>query len=75
MMPPTALLESIESVRRRTRLLSVAYGVGIVVASAVGLLVAVVLVDYLLNLPSVPRLAAMLAAIVGIGYLAYRYVG
>ncbi|HEX8343073.1 MAG TPA: hypothetical protein VF624_19375, partial [Tepidisphaeraceae bacterium] len=73
-MPPTALIRSVESVRRRARWLSLVYGVGVVVAAAVGLLAAVVAIDWLLNLRSVPRVIAMLAAVGGLGYLAYRYV-
>ncbi|HEY0008657.1 MAG TPA: hypothetical protein VGB55_08030, partial [Tepidisphaeraceae bacterium] len=73
-MPPTALIQSIDAVRRRARLLSVLYGVGIVVASAVALLASVVLIDYLLNLQSVPRLLAVAASLGTVGYLIYRYV-
>ena len=50
-MPPTALMNTLESLRRRVRLLSVLYGAGIVVAIAAGLLLGTVLLDYLLNLP------------------------
>ncbi len=73
-MPPTALIQSIETVRSRARWLSIAYGVGIVVAAAVGLLVAVVLIDYILNLPAIPRVLAMIAAIGFLGWMAYRFV-
>ena len=73
-MPPTALIHSIDSVRKRARLLSLVYGVGIVVASAVGLLVAVVIVDYLLNLKSIPRVFAMFASVCALGWLVYRYI-
>lgn len=45
-------------------MLSVAYGVGVVLAGAAGLLLAVVLADYLLNLPAWPRL--IIAALAGI---------
>jgi hypothetical protein len=54
--------------------LSIAYGVGVVLASVVGLLIAVVLIDYLLNLHPVPRVLAMLASIGVLGYLTYRFV-
>lgn len=73
-MPPTALIQSIDAVRRRARVLSIVYGVGIVAASAVGLLAAVVLIDYLLNLRSIPRVVVMLLSIGVLGYLTYRYV-
>ncbi len=73
-MPPTALINSIDSVRKRARLLSLLYGVGIVIASAVGLLVGVVLVDYLLNLKSIPRVLTMLGSVGVLGWLVYRYI-
>ncbi|HEX4053736.1 MAG TPA: hypothetical protein VHX86_05690 [Tepidisphaeraceae bacterium] len=62
-MPPTALINTLESLRRRVRLLSVLYGVGIVVAAAAGLLLATVLLDYLLNLLPIPRIILMVAAL------------
>jgi hypothetical protein len=61
-MQPGILLESLESVRRRVRLLAVAFGAGLVLTVVVGLLVASVAADYLLNLPAIPRLALVLAA-------------
>jgi hypothetical protein len=54
--------------------LGVLYGVGVVVAYAMGLLVATVLLDYLLNLPPVPRLVVMLAALICLGWLLSRWV-
>jgi len=69
-----ALLDSLSSIRRKVRVLSVMYGVGIVLASAVGLILAAVLLDYLLNLPAVPRLMFLLAAFVGIVYTLWNYV-
>ena len=69
-----ALLDSLSSIRRKVRVLSVMYGVGIVLASAVGLILTAVLLDYLLNLPAVPRLMFMLAAFAGIVYLLWNYV-
>jgi len=78
-MPPTMdyaatganLLESLRNLRRRVKLLSVAYGAGIVLASAVGLVLAVVLLDYLLQLPAGPRIAVNLAALAVLGYAAW----
>ncbi|HEV8608143.1 MAG TPA: hypothetical protein VGQ99_22600, partial [Tepidisphaeraceae bacterium] len=69
-----ALLDSLSSIRRKVRVLSVMYGVGIVLASAVGLILAAVLLDYLLNLPVVPRLMFLLAAFAGIVYTLWNYV-
>lgn len=73
-MPPTLIFDALNSVRRRARMLSLAYGVGIVVASAMALLVGVVLIDWLLNLQSFPRVLVMLVSLVGLGYLLYRFV-
>src|SRR5437773_8596297 len=69
-----ALLDSLSSIRRKVRMLSVMYGIGIVLASAVGLILTAVLLDYLLNLPAVPRLMFLLAAFAGIVYLLWNYV-
>jgi hypothetical protein len=73
-MAPSILLESLESVRRRVRLLGVLFGVGVVVAAAVGLLVATVLLDYLLNLHALPRLVLSLVALAGLGYALWHWV-
>lgn len=73
-MSATALIQSIESVRRRARWLTIAYGLSISVVCAAGLLVGVVLLDYLLNLPPVPRLILMAAAICGLVWVVYRYI-
>src|SRR5438105_14567164 len=69
-----ALLDSLAGIRRKVRVLSITYGVGIVLASAVGLILAAVCLDYLLNLPPVPRLMFLLAAFVGIVYTLGDYV-
>src|SRR5438445_49561 len=69
-----ALLDSLASIRRKVRVLSIMYGVGIVLASAVGLILAAVLLDYLLNLPAVPRLIFLAAAFAGIVYTLWTYV-
>lgn len=73
-MPPTALISTLEGLRRRVRILGVLYGVAIVIACAMALLVATVLLDYLLNLPPVPRLVVMLAAVICLGWLMSRWV-
>src|SRR5438034_2445173 len=71
---PTVLLGSLEGVKRKVRVLSVLYGAGIVLASAVILLLAVVGLDYLLNLPAVPRLIVMILAIGVLGCALYRWI-
>ena len=73
-MPPSALLQSLESLRRRVKLMSVGYGVGLLAAAMVGVVVLVVLLDYLLNLPAVPRLALLLCGVVALGFTAFRLV-
>ena len=64
-MPPTTLINSLESVRRKVKLLGMAYGVGIALAVAVAGLLVATLLDYLLNLPPVPRLMSLLLALGG----------
>jgi hypothetical protein len=73
-MPPTALMNMLESLRRRVRLLSVLYGVGLLIAVGAGLLLVTVLLDYLLNLPPVPRIVVMGAALVCLVQLLARWV-
>ncbi|HEV2296422.1 MAG TPA: DUF4175 family protein [Tepidisphaeraceae bacterium] len=73
-MPPTILMQSLEALRRKVKLLGVAYGVGLLLASAVALFLAAVLLDYMLNLPAVPRLVITLAALGTVGYVLVRYV-
>src|ERR1700735_4489133 len=73
-MPPTALISTLESLRRRVRVLSVLYGVGIVVAAAAGLLLATVILDYMLNLPPIPRIIAMLVALFFLGRVVQRWI-
>ncbi|MGD0462030.1 MAG: hypothetical protein ABSB74_06045 [Tepidisphaeraceae bacterium] len=73
-MPPVALMHTLESLRRRVRLLSMLYGAGFVVAAGAGLLLATVLLDYLLNLPPIPRIVLMLAALVCLVQFLARWV-
>jgi len=73
-MPPTFLINSLNDLRRRVKLLSVLFGVGILLAAAVGLILATVVVDYMLKLPVVPRLLVVLIALAAIGYLAFRWI-
>jgi hypothetical protein len=67
-------MDTLESLRRRVRLLSVLYGAGIVVAIAAGLLLGTILLDYLLNLPPIPRIIVMLAALACLTHFLSRWV-
>ena len=73
-MQSTMLIESLESVRRRVRVLAAAYGVGLVVAVAIGLLLFAVCADWLLNLPALPRTVLVLAGLATIGYGVWRWL-
>ena len=68
------LLASLQGLRRKVKLLSVFYGLGIVVAAAVGLLLAVVLIDYEIPLPAQARIVLNLAALGVVGYALVRWV-
>lgn len=68
------LLESLRNLRRRVKLLSVLYGVGVVLAAAVGLVLAVVGLDYLLGLPAEARAVVNLLTLGVLGYVLYRHV-
>src|SRR5947209_5656401 len=74
-MPPTMLMESLQDLRRKMKVFSVVYGTGLLIASAVALLLAVVLLDYMLGLPAPLRIAVNLAALGALGYLLYHWVG
>lgn len=73
-MPPTLLLNSLEGFRRKVKVLSVAYGTGVVLAAAVLMLLAAIFLDYLLNLPPIPRSVVILLALIGIGYVLIRWL-
>ena len=73
-MPPTQLLASLESLRRRARTLNVAHGVAVVLLIACGLLFGAGLVDYLLRLPGLPRLLLLMAGFGGMAWLVYQHV-
>ncbi len=73
-MPPTILIQSLESVRRRVRWLSVLFGVGVALAAACAFLFCIVTLDYLLNLPAGPRVVLLLAALCGLGYVLARWI-
>src|SRR5688572_2779371 len=79
-MPPTFLIDALTSLRRKVKLLSVAFGAGVVLATAVGLVLAAILLDFLLhyalnvNLLPVPRLILLVAALAALGYAAFRFI-
>src|SRR5689334_18026022 len=73
-MSATALINSLQGIRRKVKLLSVVMGGGIAVAAGVGLLLAVILLDYLLDLPAIPRLLILLAAAIGLGYVLTHWI-
>jgi hypothetical protein len=68
------LLTSLEGLRRKVKLLGIAYGVGIVFAVAVSALLAATLLDYVLNLPALPRLVVSLLGLGSVGYVLWQYV-
>src|SRR5687768_9079275 len=70
----TGLLQTLNGLRRKVKVLGVVYGAGLVLASAVILLLAAVLIDWVLRLPLAPRLVINLAALVALGYAVYRWV-
>jgi hypothetical protein len=71
---PTILLESLENVRRRVRWLGVLFGIGLVLAAAVSLLLATVIIDFLLNLPALPRLVLVILAASTILYALWHWI-
>ncbi|HWP41399.1 MAG TPA: hypothetical protein VNL70_10775, partial [Tepidisphaeraceae bacterium] len=73
-MPPTMLIHSLQTVRRRVKALGIVYGLGIVVAAAIGMLLAIALLDYVLNLPPTPRLVVILLAVGAIVYALWRWI-
>ena len=73
-MPPNALLDSLKSVRRKVKALSVTFGMASSVAAAVGLLLLVLLIDYALGLDKGPRLFLVITAVAALGYVFYQWV-
>jgi hypothetical protein len=73
-MPPTILLNSLHSVRQRVKLLSAIYGIGVLLAAAVALLLATILLDYILNLAAAPRIAIILGALLILCYAIVRWI-
>jgi hypothetical protein len=81
-MPPSALMEALQAIGRKVRLYAVALGAGRIVALAVGLLLAVVFVDWAAHattiapggLPGPARLALVLAALAALAYCLIRWI-
>src|SRR3954464_14293683 len=73
-MPPAMLINALEAVRRRVKMLGVVYGIGIAVAAACALLLLTVLFDYLFNLPAWPRFVLSIASLAAIVYVIARWV-
>src|SRR5215218_4166231 len=79
-MPPTFLIDALNGIRRKVKVLSIAYGVGIVCAAAVALLLATVCLDFLVsyllgvNLPAGMRLLLLVGIVGALGYAAVRWV-
>jgi len=68
------LMNTLAALRRKVRLLSVAYGLGVVLALAVALVLCTTLLDYLLNLPAIPRLIVILAALGALAYALFNWI-
>ncbi|HMB94717.1 MAG TPA: hypothetical protein VKK61_01625, partial [Tepidisphaeraceae bacterium] len=56
------------------KLLSAIHGIGIVLAAAVGLLLATVLIDYICNLPATPRLIIIFSSLAVLVYALIRWI-
>jgi hypothetical protein len=69
-----SLIEALQDIRRRVKLFSVAYGAGVAVAAAAGLLLATVLIDWALNLPTPLRVVMVLVAAAEFGYVLFKHV-
>jgi hypothetical protein len=68
------LINALQDVRRRVKVLGVTYGIACALTIGVGLLLLTIFVDYLLNLPAWPRTVLFLAALAGISYAVARWV-
>ncbi|HET6250248.1 MAG TPA: DUF4175 family protein, partial [Tepidisphaeraceae bacterium] len=73
-MPPTSLIDSLQSVRRRVRMLAITAGMGVTLAAAIGLLVAIVGFDYLFGLEKLPRLLLIVAAVGSLLYVLWHWL-
>ncbi len=73
-MPPTTLINALQGVRRKVKFLSIAFGIGLVVASFIAALLCVVVMDWALNLPAVPRFIVILAVLGWVAYAIWHWV-
>src|SRR4051794_27113240 len=73
-MPPTMLIDALQGVRRRVKMLGIVYGIGVALACAIGLLLLTIFTDYLLNLPAGPRVVLSIVAVVGVAYAIGRWI-
>jgi hypothetical protein len=73
-MPPTTLIDSLHAVRRKVRLLAIASGMGVATVAAVGLLAALVVVDWTLVLDKFPRMLFLGAAGAAFVYVLWRWL-
>jgi hypothetical protein len=67
-MTHASLIQSLQGVRRRVRLLTALFGIGLLATCCIGLLLLLVGTDYVLNLHPLPRLFLILAALGAAGY-------
>ena len=73
-MPPTELLNALQAIRGRVRSLAILFGVGVCAALAVGLLLAVVFLDWALVLPVPARAALLVAAVAALAAGIYHWL-
>ncbi len=65
-MAPHSLLDSLQAIRRRVRGITLIFGAGVCVATAVGLLLLTVFIDWALVLPAVGRATLLAGAAIGV---------
>src|ERR1044071_6883698 len=68
------ILESLVGIRRKARVLSIMFGIGVVLAAAVWLILITVFLDYLLNLPTSPRFVFVMGSVAGTVYALVHWV-
>src|SRR6266496_3683638 len=73
-MPPTMLMDALQGVRRKVKLLGVAYGIGLAIAAAIALILFIIFADYLLNLPAWPRVVLFITMLGAIAYTIGRWI-
>lgn len=68
------LIDALRGIRRRARWLGALHGTGLTLACAVGLLLTTVLLDYVFNLPAVPRALLIVLSAAVLGYVLWTRV-